>query len=66
MNLYLDIQNIYGFRTEEDILILDKDDAEQPVILNPTDPFNEQRYRTKFITTENGTTLPTIGIIVEI
>ena len=66
LNLFLDVQNIYGFKTEEDILILDKDDMNSPVILNPTDLFQEQRYRTKFITTTNGTTLPTLGIIVEI
>ncbi len=66
LNVFFDIQNLYGFTTNQDELVLDRDAEGNPVILNPQDPFAQQRYRVKTLLTENGTTLPGIGIIVEL
>lgn len=63
LNLFLDIQNIYGFKTKsQDILNVARDNNNQPII-DPNDP---TRYLLKKIPNEQGTTLPTIGIIVEL
>lgn len=63
LNLFLDIQNIYGFKTKsQDILNVARDNNNQPII-DPNDP---TRYILKKIPNEQGTTLPTIGIIVEL
>ncbi len=60
LNLYLDIQNIYGNALAQDILLLDRDELGNPQI----DPNNSASYLTKFLTSDNGTTLPTIGVVV--
>lgn len=65
LNAYFDVQNAYNFQTENDITILNRDDNGNPVILNPTAPFGQQRYDVKTITSTNGQLLPTIGIIIE-
>lgn len=61
--LYLDVQNVYNFKSAEpDRLTLVRDDIGQPVI----DPVDQQRYLTRVIRSDGqGTVLPTIGIIVE-
>lgn len=66
MLFYLDIQNLYNFKGEEqDIVLLDKDADGNPIILNPNDPIEQHQYKLNSITSESGTVLPTIGIIVE-
>lgn len=65
LNLYLDLENAYAYKTSADILVLDKDADGNAVIVNPTDPINLQRYRVKTLQNTNGTLLPTLGIIVE-
>jgi len=60
LNLYLDIENIYGNSFAQDILLLDRDTEGNPQI----DQNNAAAYQTKFLTSENGTTLPTIGVVV--
>ena len=63
LNLYIDVQNVYNFKAEEQkILILD-DSVSQPV--NPMDPLTLQKYRLRELDLQAGTVLPTIGIIVE-
>ncbi len=61
LNLYLDIQNLYNFKARQpDVLVQMLDANGQPVI---KDPLN---YELKYLPSESGTVLPTIGIIVEI
>lgn len=65
LNAYFDIQNAYNFQTTNNIELLNRDDSGNPIILNPTAPFTEQRYDTKTISSTNGQLLPTIGLIIE-
>lgn len=62
MNFYLDIQNLYGYKTKvAPILLVETDEAGAPVI----DPNYPTRYKTKLIENTSGIVQPTIGIIVE-
>ena len=62
LNFYLDIQNLYGYKTKvAPILLVEKDANGIPV----TDPNNPTRYKTKLIDNTSGIVQPTIGIIVE-
>jgi len=60
LNLYLDVENVYGNSIAQDILLLDRDEAGNPQI----DPNNPAAFQTKFLTSGLGTTLPTIGVVV--
>jgi hypothetical protein len=61
LNVYLDIQNLYNFKAEQPAELLQVKDANgQPVLKDP------ERYQLKYISSESGTVLPTIGIIIEI
>lgn len=62
MNFYLDIQNVYGYKTKvAPQLLVVKDESGQP-ITNPDDP---TRYQTKLIDNYSGIVQPSIGIILE-
>jgi hypothetical protein len=62
LNLYLDIQNAYNFKSKDpDVLVLQRDANGLPL----SDPKDLSRYSLKFLPSESGTVLPTIGIIVE-
>ncbi len=66
LNLYLDIQNVLNFKADSPPNIYQNEDADgNPIIQNPEDPYVDQRYSLRLITTESGTILPTVGIIVE-
>jgi len=66
LTFYLDIQNVYNFKGEEpDNLIQVTDASGNPIIINPSDPVDQQRYLLKEIPSEAGTILPTLGVIVE-
>ena len=65
LNAYFDVQNAYNFTSESQTQILNRDAADNPMILNPRDPFNQQRYDTRNIVNTNGQVLPTVGIIIE-
>ena len=66
LNLYLDVQNLLGQSVDgEPLLALNRDDQGNPIILNPMDPANQQRYDTKLLENGNGTRIPSIGIIVQ-
>jgi len=66
LNLYLDIQNALNYKADTPAnLYRVEDDNANPVILNPADPYQDQRYDLKLVTSETGTVLPTVGIIVE-
>ena len=63
MIFYLDIQNLYGYKTTvAPILLLEKDANGQPI----TDPNDPTRYKTKFIKNTSGIVQPTLGIILEL
>jgi hypothetical protein len=62
LNLYLDIQNVYNFKSENpDILNVRTDSAGNPV----TDPNDPTRYEVYFIKDTSGTILPTLGVILD-
>jgi len=66
INLYLDIQNVYNYKTTSTTFLVQDLDAEgNPIIENPGDPIELQRYRLKELASEAGTVLPTIGVIIE-
>lgn len=63
LTFYLDIQNLYNFKSKEpDVLVQVKDSNGNPVI----DPEDPNRYVLKYLSSESGTVLPTIGIILEL
>ena len=66
INLYLDVQNVYNFKTTSTTFLLQDLDADgNPIIENPSDPVELQRYRMKELESAAGTVLPTVGIIIE-
>jgi hypothetical protein len=66
INLYLDIQNVYNYKsTSSTFLVQELDEAGKPIIENPADPAELQRYRMKELQSTAGTVLPTIGVIIE-
>lgn len=61
--LYLDIQNVYNFKSEEPEIVSPKTDANGNFIIDPEDP---NRYLLRTIENDgSGTILPTLGIIVQ-
>lgn len=62
MNFYLDIQNLYGYKTKVAPILLVEKDANGTPITDPNDP---TRYKTKLIDRTSGIVQPTIGIIIE-
>jgi len=66
INLYVDIQNMLNTKTTSSTFLVQELDAEgNPIIENPSDPVELQRYRMKELESAVGTILPTIGIIIE-
>ena len=62
MMLYLDIQNVYNFNADSPpVYVLDTDENGMPRI----DPLNPDRYVLNQLVLQNGTILPTVGIIIE-
>ncbi|MDX1685823.1 MAG: TonB-dependent receptor [Saprospiraceae bacterium] len=72
LDVYLDIRNVFGNAVASRNLYLDVELDEDglpvgdPEIINPNAPIEQQRYKTKLITDDEGTPLPTIGIVVKI
>ncbi|MBI1227131.1 MAG: TonB-dependent receptor plug domain-containing protein [Bacteroidetes bacterium] len=71
LNLYFDIQNLTGSSVAISGLILDRplDENNKPIgggiIENPDAPASEQRYKLKPIIFDDGTPLPSVGMMVE-
>lgn len=65
--LYVDVQNLYNFKFTEQDLITNLDENGNPNIDPATAdlPYEDQLYLLRNLPSENGTVLPTIGIIVE-
>ncbi|MEO1450356.1 MAG: hypothetical protein AAFV07_12565 [Bacteroidota bacterium] len=61
LNLFFDIQNVYGFSVPgPPILDVIRDDADQPLI-DPNDP---TRYQSRFLENDLGIFQPTLGVVV--
>ena len=66
INLYVDIQNVYNYKTTSNTFLVQELDANgDPIIVNPGDPAELQRYSMKELQSTGGTVLPTIGVIIE-
>ncbi len=66
INLYADVQNVYNYKSASStFLVQELDAAGNPIIVNPADPPELQRYQMKELKSTAGTVLPTIGIIIE-
>jgi len=64
--LYADVQNVYGFKAQmPSNLVLQTDANGSPIIINPNDPVNLQKYKLKELESTVGNILPTVGITVE-
>lgn len=62
MNFYLDIQNLYGYKTKVAPLLLVERDENGNLM---TDPTNPTKYKTKLVENTSGIIQPSIGIIIE-
>lgn len=61
LNLYLDVQNAYNFKSQEQDLILpEKDNNGNQILVE-----NGTKYKLQSIPTSTGTIIPTFGIIIE-
>jgi len=66
INLYADVQNVLNTKTSSNTFLVQELDVEgNPIIENPTDPIELQRYRMKELESVAGTIVPTIGVIIE-
>ncbi len=63
LNFYVDIQNLYNFKSDQQARLINETDQNGNPVINPSDP---SRYLLKPIKSSgSGTILPTVGIIVE-
>ncbi len=71
LNLFLDLENITSDTDSQQALILDRQKDEDGnltndgIIINPDAPYEEQRYRLKFISNAQGAFIPTFGFIIK-
>jgi hypothetical protein len=62
LNLYFDVENVLGFTLEQQPFVdVERDNEGNPV----TDPNDPTRYKLKRLENTTGTTLPTIGVIID-
>ncbi len=60
---YADVQNVYNHKADQpSILVRDTDGTGVPL----SDPADPSRYLLKFLESESGTILPTVGIIIDL
>lgn len=64
LNIFLDIQNVYGFAAKEQDILSVQRDANGNAIIDPNSGI-PPRYQIKFLENSTGTVLPTIGLIIE-
>jgi hypothetical protein len=61
--LYLDVQNVLNFKSEQpDILVNTQKDGS---VVKFTDPSGNERYKLRTIPNDAGTVLPAVGIMVQ-
>ncbi|MDD2564024.1 MAG: TonB-dependent receptor [Salinivirgaceae bacterium] len=64
--LYFDVQNAYGFKSQRPDQYINEDPNGNVIIENPSAPLEQQRYvLRKLENTGQGTTLPSVGIMIE-
>ncbi len=64
--LYIDVQNVYNQKADDQANYINEDEDGNVVIVNPSAPPDEQRYDLRKIPSDGqGTVLPTIGVMVE-
>ena len=61
INLYLDIENVYGFTASAPPLLVPERNTDGSFVVDPTD---DTRYILKEFDQSSGTILPTIGVII--
>lgn len=62
LNLYVDIQNIYNFKSQQPPIIDIVRDEEGNALVDPLDP---TKYQAKYLDNPAGSILPTLGLIIE-
>ncbi len=62
LNLYIDIQNIYGYNAQTAPFLNTVNDENGAPLLDSNDP---SRYQVKLVENSTGTIVPTLGIIIE-
>ena len=62
MNFYLDIQNLYAYKTKVAPVLLLVKDSNGIALTDPTDP---TKYQTKLVDQTSGILQPSLGIIIE-
>jgi len=60
--LYADIQNVYNFKADQPPILIRVSDYNNIPVTDPSNPF---KYSLKYINSQSGTVLPTIGVIIE-
>lgn len=62
LSIYVDIQNVYNFKSDQaPIIDIVRDDNGEPVI----DPIDPGKYKAQYIENPSGSILPTLGLIIE-
>ncbi len=62
LNFYVDIQNLYNFKTDAPPILDVMRDANNSILIDPNDP---TKYQATLLNDASGSILPTIGIVVE-
>jgi len=60
--LYVDVQNVYNHKADQPSILVRESDSNGNPVTDPSDPL---KYSLKFLDSETGTVLPTIGVIIE-
>ena len=60
--LYADDQNVYNHKADQPPILVRQSDISGLPVSDPADPL---KYSLKFLDSESGTVLPTIGVIIE-
>jgi len=62
INVYLDVQNVYNFKTKSQAYLdVEREESGNPIV----DPTNPLSYKIREIENTSGTVLPSIGLMVE-
>lgn len=62
LTIYIDVQNLYNYKAEQQDYLVAERDANGNLITDPNDP---SKYLLKRIDNESGTVVPTLGLIVK-
>ncbi|MCX6301470.1 MAG: TonB-dependent receptor [Bacteroidia bacterium] len=60
--LYADVQNVYNHKADQPSILVRESDSSGNPVSDPSDPL---KYSLKYLDSESGTVLPTVGIIIE-